>query len=211
MPAKARSLDSMEKELTNLQKDWLVMDRKKLQVAKKGGVVVHQIKVALKKQGKKFSDWCADKEQAGFLRVTQRTLQKWMRVNKKWPAIEAKARHKKLDPDDLGLDEALALATRPAPRTIGKVDPSGNGEGPYKPEHQLKLTCEVSAVVRTDLTAHEVQSKFRDGGFVLKVELEVLDQGGRSLMDLKEVECAPEVVVADMVDDEAIEPDAIPD
>jgi hypothetical protein len=173
------------------------MDRRKLQVAREGGLLVAKIKSVLKKEGKEFSSWCAEKEEAGVIRVGQRTLQKWMRLNKKWDAIAARANQDGVDPEQLGLDQALAYAARPKPSVTDTPLARDNG-GVNKPKNKFKLRWEASGVVLTDLDKTELQQLFDQGKVLLKPTVRVLEKSGRRLLEVVEVECAAGVEVDDV-------------
>jgi hypothetical protein len=192
--AKGPSLEQLEGQLQRIEKTWLGMDRKKLKVAREAGLLVKKIKDALKKEGKEFSSWCAEKEKAGVIRVGQRTLQKWMRLNKKWPAIAARANRDGVDPEQLGLDQALTYAARPKTDTPLARD---NG-GVDKPKNKFKLRWEVRGRVSTDLEKTQLQQLFDHGEVLLKPTVKVLEKSGRRLLEVVEVECAAGVEVDDV-------------
>jgi hypothetical protein len=172
------------------------MNRKRLKVARKGGPIVKAIKKALKREGKTLTGWHGDQEAAGKINLTLRTLQKWMRVATKWPAIEAKATSKGLDPDELGLEEALALAVKHRRTRGGRADldesrtRAGSGA-----KHKLKITCAVSCEVRSDLTRDQWGTLFNRGGAVLGVKITITDSAGRVLARGLDAQAAPEVVM----------------
>jgi hypothetical protein len=176
------------------------MDRRKLQVAREGGLLVAKIKDVLKKEGKEFSSWCAEKEKAGVIRVGQRTLQKWMRLNKKWRAIATRANQDGVDPEQLGLDQALAYAARPKPSVTDTPPARHNAGVGSKPKNKLKLTCGVAGLVLTDLDKTELQQLFDQGKALLKPTVTVLEQSGRRLLEVVEVECAAGVEVDDVLE-----------
>jgi len=201
-------LAKLESRFEIVQAAWVTvgvtMDRKRLNVAKKGGLILKDIKKALKREGKSLAVWHEEQEAAGKIRVTLRTLQKWMRAADKWPAIEAKATEKGLDPNELGLDEALALAAKPRRRPTHRqaerpgVTPTGTSglEGKYK----LKITCEVSSHVRVDLTSDELQALLDSREVVLKIKLTITDSAGRPISKVFDAEAAPEVAVEEWLE-----------
>jgi hypothetical protein len=207
------SLPKLESQFEIVQAGWMTvdvtMDRNRLKVAKKGGLILKAIKKILKREGKSFAAWHEDQEAAGKIRLTLRTLQKWMRVADKWPAIEAKATEKKLDPNALGLDEALALAARPRSKqppndsTGGKPgleeDPNKAG---LEANNKLKITCEVSGFFRNDLTSDELQALLDSGKAVLKanIKLTITDSKGRRISKVFDAEAAPEVAVEEWLE-----------
>jgi hypothetical protein len=202
------SLPKLESRFEKLQAAWKTVDRNRLNVAKQGGLILKDIKRDLKREGKSFAAWHGDQEAAGKINLTLRTLQKWMRVATKWSEIEAKATGMGLDPNELGLDEALELAARPRSKqppndsTGGKPgleqDPNKAGlEAKYK----LKITCEVSGFVRTVLTSDEMKTLFNSGKAVLKADkMTIADTKGRSIGKVFDAEAAPEVVVEEWLE-----------
>jgi hypothetical protein len=191
------SLEQLEDQLQKISVTWLGMDRRKLHIAREGGLVVGKIKGALKKEGKEFSSWCAEKEKAGVIRVGQRTLQKWMRVNRRWATIAARANQDGVDPEQLGLDQALTYAARPKPAVTDTPLARDDG-GVNKPKNKFKLRWEVRGLVSTDLEKTQLQQLFDKGEVLLKPTITVLEKSGRWLLDVVEVECAAEVAVDDV-------------
>jgi hypothetical protein len=50
-------------------------------------------------------------------------------------------------------------------------------------------------VVASDLTHEELQALLGSGDAVLKVGITIMDRAGRQILDVLDVECAPEVAV----------------
>jgi hypothetical protein len=199
------SLAKLESQFEKPHAEWATMDRKRLKVAKEGGLILKDIKKALKREGKRLAVWHEDQVAAGKISLTLRTLQKWMRAVDKWSVIEAKATGKGLNPDELGLDEALALAVRPrSKQSIGgkpglEEDPNKAG---LEAKNKLKITCQVSGSVLADLTSDEMQALFDSGGAVLMadIKLTITDSAGRPISKVFDAEAAPKVVVEEWLE-----------
>jgi hypothetical protein len=144
-------IDALARQYQLVCTEWTGVTTQQLAIAKKGGDILTNVKKQLG-----HGEWLHWVEENAT--VTRRTLAKWMRVAKEWPAIQEAARAKGKTTSHLGLDEALELIATPKAAADRRAHPA-----PARGEEQQAVPGPESATPAQEAPAHPVRTASANG------------------------------------------------